>query len=594
MRKHPVQKFICLTFLYAAVIVGIFVLQFKTESVFSKSIGNIHVSLAQTQTEANEMHLKNQFQVSFGGLIFSASERSPLIVSNSTENSNTRELVLASWQEAPNAVQLIFTDGTILAFSQTQAEDGTELYAVSAVLQNEEETLSLPFKVAQGVSVQEESPGRLILSEKGSLFAFTAPLFERTSQLVLNSLTPVANYAPYNPTTYFEFSAVQGLALTDAETYSSRIKQFRSALVTRFTQNQRGTEGITEKQVMAYIAEMAANGRYSQALDSVSSFKRNNRRTYLSSPYFGSLIAMDKTLGVEMEKDESMVRTAISQLNLDIFTVSDITSFILREKKKPVVANLMAFPATMDGFLPTVRQAIGIITIYAQVQRVDAHLASPLKPLLEDCATVLAHNAQLQDGRLIIIEENDEPLSQELSIRAGQALFLLGTILSRSDFVDAGRLLVSEHLAQEALADLSLQTMADLYPLLASENKFYPHQEILGYYGTNAVWAWTCAPSVTYQIRSDSSILISTDFIQDAIHHTIFKNIPSFHASGEHTTGIVIQGMNYRSAADFEDWNAFGYVYQAENNTLYLKSRHKTKVEAIELYCDPPTNYSAN
>ena len=67
MRRYPVRKFLGLIALYAALIVGILVLQFKTESVFSKNSGSLRISMAQTQGTGEVMQLKNQFQASFPG-----------------------------------------------------------------------------------------------------------------------------------------------------------------------------------------------------------------------------------------------------------------------------------------------------------------------------------------------------------------------------------------------------------------------------------------------------------------------------------------------------------------------------------------------
>ena len=99
MRKHPVRKFLGLTVLYAVVIVGIFVLQFKTESVFTKTFGELRVSMAQTETKTQETVLKNQLQANFKGLTFVANSNTPATVSNSAEEGSSTNLVLASWKE---------------------------------------------------------------------------------------------------------------------------------------------------------------------------------------------------------------------------------------------------------------------------------------------------------------------------------------------------------------------------------------------------------------------------------------------------------------------------------------------------------------
>ena len=95
MRKHPVRKFFGLTLLYSAIIVCIFVIQFKSNSVFSKSLGDLNFSISQIQTENNGTSLKNQIKVSFKGITFSADDKNPITAKDS--NGNLRPLFLESY-----------------------------------------------------------------------------------------------------------------------------------------------------------------------------------------------------------------------------------------------------------------------------------------------------------------------------------------------------------------------------------------------------------------------------------------------------------------------------------------------------------------
>ena len=97
MQRYPVRKFLGLIALYAVLIVGILVLQFKTESVFTKSSGSLRISMAQTQGTENEMKLKNQFQVTFPGLMMSVDESNPAVSYNSQAQDDVHNLVLESY-----------------------------------------------------------------------------------------------------------------------------------------------------------------------------------------------------------------------------------------------------------------------------------------------------------------------------------------------------------------------------------------------------------------------------------------------------------------------------------------------------------------
>ena len=119
MRKHPVRKFIGLTLLYAALIVGIFVIQFKAESVISETIAGMRVTLAETETSTGAQELKNTLQLAYKGLTFYANEDTPAYLT--APNGVTTDLTLSSWrnenQPSWGSVRFEFTDGSAIEFS---------------------------------------------------------------------------------------------------------------------------------------------------------------------------------------------------------------------------------------------------------------------------------------------------------------------------------------------------------------------------------------------------------------------------------------------------------------------------------------------
>ena len=159
----------------------------------------------------------------------------------------------------------------------------------------------------------------------------------------------------------------------------------------------------------------------------------------------------------------------------------------------------------------------------------------------------------------------------------------LGRISSRPEIEDTGRLLASQNLTEETLGNL--QTLAELYPLIA-ENKFYPHMQILGYYGSECVWAWTSASSIRYALMPGGVVNINIDFPLTYSHYILMKGVPTFHAN------IEIQGLRFRTDPRFESYNSSGYVYNEITKTFYLKSRHKSQVELVRLFCDRASNFT--
>lgn len=583
MRRHPIRKFVGLTVLYAAIIVGIFVLQFKTESVINRVFGDLRITLAQTQGDQNLMKLKNQFQASYRGLNIIASDASPVKGFNSSSPDATMDLVLEHFSETKNSLRLDYAGGSSITFSLPDEGEGNVLY-ISALPGPGLDTISIPYRNASTHSIEELSAGRVILNSKEALLALTAGEVD-SERIYLTSDNPLASYAVYDPSRKFEFVAVAGMPLTDAQSYNTSIKQFRDTLVTRFSQVAGGSqaEDLTEKDVVAFVAEMASRNQYNESLDMVpDSFKRSNRRTYVSAPYFDNLVNMDKTLSLEMERFNSMVQTAITSGNLDIYTVDGITDYMLREKNTGTVLSILGLLGSLEETEPTVTQAIGILSVYGSMLSKDKEISARLMPALPYCVSVLEDNAVLENG-VLHITENDLFITVEQNVILGTALISIGSLTGHNEYVEAGRLLVNQQLVY--VSSMNLQALSALYPLLLPNNTFYPHTVVMGYYGNTPVWAWTCANSITYSIAQNGIVSLNIDFPLENTHYLIVKGVPNFNST------IEIQQMMFRTDPRFETYNSSGYVYSESSRTLFLKSRHKSKNELIRLWCSPASNF---
>ena len=120
MSKHPIRKLLGLTILYSAIIFGIFVLQFRNESVISKTFGLIKLILSETTDENNTPTLKNNFSVSLGGItVFSDYNNSAHIC-----NEENTPLELISFEEiSSTSFKLTFKEDIEVDFSFQDADN---------------------------------------------------------------------------------------------------------------------------------------------------------------------------------------------------------------------------------------------------------------------------------------------------------------------------------------------------------------------------------------------------------------------------------------------------------------------------------------
>lgn len=533
------------------------------------------MSVDQTQGRNGATVLKNRMQVSFNGISFTADDVHPAsLVLNSSPSAH--HLTLVSWEQAsPLSFRFTFSENTSVTFS---VSDTTPKASLSVYVQMPEnvQSFTLMYKPATGFSVTGQAKTRAIVSSKNTEYNMTAPLIEDDYISFLNS-DAVATYTSHAVAKPFTFDTISpDMPLADRASFNATVKQISSLLLTTAQAALLEPASISESTVTAYVAEMANQHRYSEALDSVpDSFKKSSKRTYVSSPFFDSLVTMNASLKMQIDNTNSMVINAVAQKSLDVFAASNITDFMLRNSTAPAVVSLVSIPASITPFHATLSQATGIIAVYVKLSKANSSLAMPLAQVLKECADTISSYCK-KDGDKLILVENDQTVSTSQAVETGRALIDYGTFASNTAYQSAGYLIVNSALSGSSTIDM--HTLAAIYPVLVPDNTFYPHAVILGSEQGRTIWSWTAAHAISYTKNSDhTEIDISIDFPQGDSHYLIIMGIPPFNS-------IDIYGMPFRTDPRFETYNSSGYVYNPENHTLFLKSRHKSTTEIVRLH----------
>ncbi len=575
MRKHPLRKFLELTVIYSVVIIGIFVLQFKAESVISIAINDMKISLAQTQTSNGQTKLKNQIRISFNGIAFFYDDKNPIIMVY--EDGKEKKLTLDSYEKLNDTeILFAFTNNCKLKFTATKDNNDSPELLISVLSSEKFKEMLLPYKISQTYNIEKLNPSSLLLSSKKAEFTFIASRFD-SDKISFSCNDSFAKFSPYVTTKEFVFESVAGLEGTTEEEFNRLSKKLRTSFVAKMTSMFKTAEAdsLSELEIAAYIAERASYGDYNIAIDSVpQSFKKSNKRTYFTAPFFNNLISMNKSLIIQTEKYASLV----SSKNPDVFTVSGISDYILREKMtRPVIA-LLSVPSETENFNPTPIQAGGIIDVYADIYKKDKNLAAYLEGCIDTCIDKIKKACCLDSGELILaVDTEDNPIviNKEQAVEIGNALVKIGKCKNNPAYEQAGYLIMYTYLKDQ---NADIHVISNIYKILAKDNFFYPHTELLGYYGTHPVWAWTSARTITYTFSSGTVGDIYIDFPKNLSHYLIFTGIPSFNGK------IQIQNLNFRSDPRFEIYNSSGYAYRDNISSLFLKSRHKAKIEHVKLF----------
>ena len=577
MFRHPFRKAFGLTFLYGFIIIGIFILQFRSESVILKNAGLLRISVSQTQDADGNMSLKNTVGVSFKGISFTADDVHPAVLLNS-KTQNQTPLTLLSWEQpSPQSFKFNFTENTALTFTVSDTSPRASL-SIAAQLPDSDSSLSLYYNPVSGYSVTEQSRSKQLFSSKNISYTMSANQIKDT-QIILTKNANVAMYTRLDPTKAFTFASIPMDSQTaTAAAYETTVSDFRNTLVSQANSAFSDSSTISETVVAAFVAEMASQSRYQEAIKAVpDSFKNGARRTYFTSPYFNTLVAMNPSLVMANENFASMIQNAIEHNSIDVFSADNIADYMLRNEKLENVKLLAALPATIQDFQPTLVQATSILQVYLSLKKADSPLAEAFQPVTEQCLNSITQACTLSvSDDTLTLHDRDFAAGFVQTVETGTVLINYGKLFAVPEYCAGGYMLINTAFAQNKAADL--RTLAELYPILTKNNANYPHSLVMDKNSNETVWAWTCASNITYEENENSSeALITVSFKQGDSHYIIINGIKPF-------VGIEIYGLSFHTDPRFETYNSSGYIYNEKTHTLFLKSRHKVSNEKIRLY----------
>ena len=577
MYRHPFRKSFALIVLYIIIIIGIFVLQFRNESVVSKRIGLLSVSYAQSQSENGELSLKNSLQVSFKGISFTADELTPARVSlSSAEDKKTEDLALVSIEQKTKlSYTFNFTNDVALTFAVSGTDSDAAL-SISAALPENVTELFLNYKPTSGFSVTEKANSRIVLNSKNLTYAFTASSIDDKT-IRLTQKNSVSYYVAYNPLVEFSFASIDSdMIIAQRSTYDMNLKALRENLVSSVADSIKNNQNYSEKSVIAYVAELALQGRYSEAVENVpDSFKKGNKRTYLSAPYFNSLEAMYTSLEMHNDNLLEMIQNATETTSLSVFTAENFADYLETLPDSRQLKNLLAVPekafeADPSNEQVTLSQATGILSTYLRLASIHSRLADSLLNAAQKCLPIIESKCVLTDSSLSLIER-DAPVSNFLALSTGNALIKWGEFNNDDSYSQCGYAIINSVLEGNSLDAI---TLADIYPVLVN-NPYYPHYKVISRSAAGTIWAWTCASSIAYSLQNDVAT-ISVTFQRHETNYALIIGIPEFRE-------IEIYGLSFHADPRFESYNSSGYIYRSSKKALFLKSRHKTETEIVRL-----------
>ena len=570
MSMHSFRKGLIIFLADIFIIIGIFVLQFRTDSTIIEKIGGLQVTLEKQENPENDVFLKNNMVVTYNGLNFFSDDQNSIKMLPAGK-SKTQNLTLKNWAKRDDkGISLYFSDDVTLMFDLEDDEENAPL-TVGISMPAEVETVFVPFNFAYNMKVQKDDGNRVVLNGKKNSWNFSTNQVEK-GYIKFNGSEYTAHYALYTEEKKFSFDTITELALADETMYKNTVSTLTNNLISSF-KNVISENNFTEASAVAYVAAMGEKGRYQRAVEEIpSSYKKSNSRTYVSAPFFNNLSKMNATLEKELASNEIDFKNALTSNSVDVFTKDNVAAKLIISSNKTGTTELLKQAAAVDVEACTLAQVNGLLKTYVELKEYKSDYATLLAPVVEKCIEKITAACEY-DGSILTLKENNQFLSVIQAVDIGVTLLRYGDISSQSVYQKAGRIIVNSYLAEGSAFDL--RTLTTIYPLFAYNNWYYPHYVILEQ-DNNLIWAWTCAKAITAERNEESELNLSINFPEGEIHHVIFKGIPKF-------SSIYIYNMAYRTDPRFETYNSSGYVYKEEGNTLLLKSRHKSQIENVRM-----------
>lgn len=566
MTRHPIRKFFGLFVLYSLIILGIFALQFRSQSIFSKNFAQLRLTLTQNKDESKENPYLDTFHVAYKGMTLFSDEESKAVLTY--ENGNQIPLVFTDWKEIDEtSFELLFSENVSL-HCKISGEKHDSLN-ISVNLPTKSKEISIPYKFSKSYRVTESNSKRMLLKSSNTQTALKAPEIKE-SELVLFASNRNISYADYVPVTRFTFDTILENPLAQVDFYMQTKKNIKNASVNNFTSS---SESLTEQAVNAYMAELTPKGKYLDAIAQIpQSFKEGTRRTYISAPYLNNLVNMNNSLVMQLENLDYKMNFALEKNDLSIFETDNLGEFLLT-RKSSVATQLLQLPSKLEVFEPTTKQASGILNTYSVLKPKYPEMADILLPVL-DKSLEIVESACYTENDMLFITSNNEKLDNLQSIRIGKTLVNYGSITKNTTVQAGGYMLINSQIP--TVETLDLRTTGEIYAILEEDSTFYPHMNFVNKENGITTWAWTVAQSISYSKDEEGTITFETKFPQGATHYMILNNIEPFKS-------IEIYGMKFRTDPRFESYNSSGYVYNARTKTLFLKYRHKSETEIVKL-----------
>ena len=232
MTTHPFRKIIIHLCVYTLIILGIFAIQFRNQSIISKNFGQLRLSVSQLKKNTDgRTEFDDRFTVNYKGLSLYANKTKPLLIK---DKEKTQKLQFLSWEAlSDSSFELFFSHNVSLLCGFTG--QNKDVFTITSSTNNPDWLeISIPYEIMPTYAVMQTNPKNLILSGKTQQTILNAAAIDE-HYVYFTAQNNNLSYANYEPTKKFMFEEASRYALAKKEVYDQGVftlgKNFSRVLI---------------------------------------------------------------------------------------------------------------------------------------------------------------------------------------------------------------------------------------------------------------------------------------------------------------------------------------------------------------------------
>ncbi|MDR2658817.1 MAG: hypothetical protein LBC27_02345 [Spirochaetaceae bacterium] len=602
MKKRFIPKIIGLLVIYFAVFVLISFAQFAPRDNFSKQAGALRIS-GNFEREADgetpkpadgtdEYFVKDGVSASFGGLEFHLSGNADSGLAYTGPDGKARAAYPETMTLSKDGARFRLSGGNELLF-YTGGDSGENELVISALITGDVEEILLPFKLYNDAKIKRNELGGFSVNYDNAFYGFGMGQVDEKDRIIfLSKAAPSVSYGAILSDDLLNFNNFVVLGSMDAPLYNEQLTRWRDVAFAGW-ERRINSGSFDEYLATAFLAESARRGVLRRSLSIIPAvFRRSNTRTFLSAPFLGGLRASLNGF-TEFERERMAQITSYTQTDPSAFlTEANVFKYLSERGNYELFDTGIAYVNELNTSAVTLDMCAGIFEGYIAWMEKRGDDENPFERLIARARPVVsAHLKKDANGLRVFVVETD--VDVEYNLRLGSAIASYGEAADNSGWLAIGRSLVLSALSfsgedasisarLDLQADGEFTTSASAGTLTAARiyaglelSGFYPHTADLDAISGSG-YLWTVSPAVTASFNGNV-LDIGVAFKPGDTHYIYIFNVRPF-------SKIQLRNIDWRSDAQFEQYDAPGWFYSSSANVLMLKIAQQVDVEHIRVF----------